>query len=252
MPDSPRAKRTRILLIAFLVLLPAALWLGREYLSGWLIAGMPAMNAADLVVLTPIYIAFLLTLWNTMQKYGAPRWLGASFLVLSMAFIYGQGMHTTGNAIDTFATEVSDYREILPKDLYSLSFFLDGRLSYLVLFAAVVGLVGCWYAWNQGALAPPLLPELPLILIPIGLLYGVTMAYAVLEAGMVWIIIPIVLLLMWMWLWFWRRSGRSLGGYAGHRPFTIFVAVMTLVAVAVLIGWGLYFGGFPQPSEVGL
>jgi hypothetical protein len=252
MSDDKRAKRTRILLILFIILLPAALWLGREFLTGGLIMGMRAVDAADMAILTPIYIIILLFLWNYMEKHDAPRWLVVTFLVFAFIFLYGQAMHATGNAINTFATEVNDYKDQMPKDLYDLIFFLDERLSHLVLFVAVTGLIGCWFVWDQLALAPPLMPRLPLILIPMGLLYGMTKAYAVIEARMVWIIFPIVVVLMGMWLWYWRRSRRSLIKYAGHRPFTTFVAVMVFVAIAGMVFWWLYWGGFPQPSEVGL
>ena len=252
MSEERRDRRTRILLILVIILLPAALWLGREFLTGGLIMGMRAVDAADMVILAPLYVALLLFLWNYMQKHGAPRWLVVVFLVLAFLFLYGHAMHATGNAINTYATEVNDYKDQIPKDLYDLIFFLDERLSHLVLFVAVTGLIGCWFVWDQFALAPPLMPRLPLILIPMGLLYGVTKAYAVIEARMVWIIFPIVLVLLGMWLWYWRRSRRSLIRYAGHRPFTTFVAVMVFVAVTGMVIWWLYWGGFPQPSEVGL
>ena len=252
MSDDKRANRTRILLILFIILLPAALWLGREFLTGGLIMGMRAVDAADMAILTPIYTIILLFLWNYMQKHGAPRWLVVIFLVFGFMFIYGQGIHVTGNAINTYATEVNDYKDQMPKDLYDLIFFLDERLSHLILFVAVTGLIGCWYVWDQLALAPPLMPRPLLILIPMGVLYGVTKAYAVIEARMVWIIFPIVLVLMGMWLWYWRRSRQSLIAYGRHRPFTTFVAVLVFVAIAGMVIWWLYWGGFPQPSEVGL
>ncbi|MGB3715684.1 MAG: hypothetical protein WA996_14745, partial [Candidatus Promineifilaceae bacterium] len=68
-------------------------------------------------------------------------------------------MHVTGNAINTFATEVRDYRALLPDDLYRLIYFLDEQLSHAILFAAITGLIACWLIFDRLALAQPILPQ---------------------------------------------------------------------------------------------
>ncbi|MFC2026248.1 hypothetical protein ACFLUC_03535, partial [Chloroflexota bacterium] len=233
-----------------LIALPILLFIGREFVFGRLIGYMRVVDAADMAILTPIYIFLMLYLANYMSNAGAPKSLLVTFLVFAFVFIFGQAMHATGNSINTFATEVRDYKPILPKDLYALIFFLDERLSHLVLFAAVTGLVGCWFVFDQLAIADPLIPRITVLIVLIGVIYGVTQAYAIIEARMVWIVFPMVLTLMGMWVWFWRKSNLPFRNFLTHRPFTTFVAIMSFTCIAAMILYGFYFGGFPQPSEM--
>jgi len=161
-------------------------------------------------------------------------------------------MHATANAINTFATEVRDYRDILPDDLYRLIYFLDEELSHVLLFVAVTGLIGCWLIFDRLALARPILPQSGVLVVGLGLLWGVVKAYGHIEARTVWLMFPIVVVLMALWLYLWRRSLLSLKDYFWDRPFTTFVAVMLLFGLLAMIFWGLIFNGFPQPSELGL
>ncbi|MFC2043534.1 hypothetical protein ACFLUA_05240 [Chloroflexota bacterium] len=248
----PEKKRFQYLLIIFIVLVPIAMWIGREFAFGKLIGYMRAQDAADIAILSPIYLAIILYLGYYVHKHQAPWALVITFIVFGFVFMYGQSMHATANTINTFATEVRDYKEILPKDLYALIFFLDERLSHFILFLGITGLIGCWLVFDQLAIAPPIFPKVPLLIVGIGILFGVVMSYAIIEARMVWILFPIELILGGMWLWFWRRSGLSLRKFLGYRPFTTFVAILLVTTILAMLIWGLYFGGYPQPSEMGL
>lgn len=159
-------------------------------------------------------------------------------------------MHATANAIDTFATEVRDYRHMMPEDLYQLIFFLDERLSHWLLFGTVTGLIACWLIFDRMAIASPILPRNLLLLLILGIIYGIVKAYGLIEARAVPLVIPMFIILMGLWFWYWRRSALSLTEYLRHRPFTTFVAIMSIFAVVTMVVWGIVFNGFPQPSEI--
>ena len=51
-------------------------------------------------------------------------------------------------------------------------------------------------------------------------------------------------------LWFWRRSELTLWSFLFQRPYTTFLVAMILFFLLTTIGYGLFFIGFPQPSEL--
>lgn len=244
-----RKGRSNLWLVALLIALPIVLLIGREFFVGETIGNIRTVDAADIFILTPVYIGLLLYLLQFMSVAGASTKLLLAFLVFAFLFIFSQGMHSTANSINTFSTEVRDYESILPKDLYSLVFFLDEQLSHLLVFTAVTGLMACWFIFDRSAIAQPLIPYLPLLIVTIGIIYGITQAYAVIEARLMWIEIPMVLTLMGLWVWYWRKSQMNYWRFLNSRPFTTFVAVMSLTTVIATVLYSLYFGGFPQPSE---
>ena len=143
--DNPEGKskgRRRInWFLVLLIVAPFALLIAREFSRGGLIGYMRVADAGDLLLLSPLYAVILIYLLFYMARYQAPAILQIVFISFSFLFIFGQAMHLTANAINTFATEVRDYKEILPEDLYTLIFDLDERLSHWILLAAAIGLI---------------------------------------------------------------------------------------------------------------
>ena len=253
MEDNTTKKRglNRNILILILIL-PLVLVIGREIARGQLIAHMRAVDFADMAILAPLYAAILIYLWYYMWSHDAPKLLLAAFAVFGILFMYGHSMHVTANAINTFATEVRDYRAIIPDDLYRLIYFLDEQLSHALLFAAVTGLSGCWLIFDRLALARPILPQNAVLIVILGVLWGIVKAYSHIEARTVWLMFPMTFVLMVLWFYLWRQSQMPLRSYFWDRPFTTFVALMLFFGLLAMIAWGLIFNGFPQPSEIGL
>jgi hypothetical protein len=239
-------------LLILILILPIFLVIGREIARSELIAGMRAVDFADMILLAPLYTAILIYLWYYMWKHDAPQLLLVAFAISGILFMYGHSMHVTGNAINTFATEVRDYRDILPDDLYRLIYFLDEQLSHAILFAAITGLIACWLIFDRLALAEPILPQNTAVIIALGILWGIVNAYGHIEARTVWLMFPIVVVLMTLWLYLWRKSAMSLRSFFWDRPFTTFVAIMLIFGFLAMIAWGIIFNGYPQPSELGL
>ena len=243
-PRSPRK------ILIFIGVLPVMLWVGREFALGRTIWYFRVADLADMAILGPILMAILLYLLFYMLRHGASTQLVVVFAVFSIAFMWSHAMHATANAIDTFATEVRDYRHMMPEDLYQLIFFLDERLSHWLLFGTVTGLIACWLIFDRMAIASPILPRNLLLLLILGIIYGIVKAYGLIEARAVPLVIPMFIILMGLWFWYWRRSALSLTEYLRHRPFTTFVAIMSIFAVVTMVVWGIVFNGFPQPSEI--
>ena len=239
-------------LLILLIALPVLLLIVREISYGGTIWHFRIVDLGDMLILSPVYAIILVFLWLHMLRSGVPNRLLLFFLGFAILFMFGQAMHVTGNSINTFATEVNNYKPILPEDLYELIYFLDEELSHLILVTAVTGLMICYLAFDRLAIASPLLPETPIISVVLGGLYGFILAYGLIEAQFVWFMFPMLLLMIAFWLWYWRKSGLSFGGYLSSRPYTRVFGVVILATILTTVGYGLLFGGFPQPSEIGL
>ena len=239
-------------LLILLIALPFFMLIVREISYGGTIWHFRIVDLGDMVIMSPIYAIIVVFLWFYMLRSDAPNRLLLIFLGFVILFMFGQAMHVTGNSINTFATEVNDYKPILPKDLYELIYFLDEELSHLILVTAATGLMISWLAFDRKELAPPLLPKSPIISVVLGGIYGVVLAYGLIEAQFVWFLIPMLLVMSGFWLWYWRISGLSFGNYLNSRPYTRFFGVIVIATILTTVGYGLIFGGFPQPSEIGL
>ena len=238
--------------LVLLIVAPFFLLVAREFSRGGLIGYMRAADVGDLLLLSPLYAVVLIYLLFYMARYQAPAILQIVFISFSFLFIFGQAMHLTANAINTFATEVRDYKEILPEDLYTLIFDLDERLSHWILLAAAIGLIATWFAYDRRRISPPVFPSNLMLIVLVGVIWGSVMSLSVIEAQMILLGIPVILLLAAYWIWNWRRSGEKLLDFAVQRPFTGFVAILIVFSLTFFLVWGLINGGFPQPSELGL
>ncbi len=247
-----KSKRRINWFLILLIVAPFALLIGREFSRGGLIGYMRVADVGDLLLLSPLYAVILIYLLFYMARYGAPQALLMTFIGLSFVFIFGQAMHLTANSINTYATEVNNYKDILPKDLYTLIYDLDERLSHWILLGGAIGLVGTWFVYDRQRLSPPIFPENLILVVIVGAIWGMMMAVAVIEAQLVVISILVILFLAALWIYYWRRSGQRLLDFAIQRPYTGFVGVLVIFSLTFMLVWGVLNGGFPQPSELGL
>ena len=251
MTDENRGHVPRALIVLIL-LVPLFVWIGREILGGRLIWYFRAVDFADMTILTPIYIAVVLYLWIYMHRNNATTAMLAAFGAFGALFLVGQGQHVAGNSINTFMTEVRDYKPITPDDAYELIFFIDEILSHWVLFGAMIGLISTWLVFDARIAARPLLPDKLWLLLLAGLIFGLTLGYALIEARTPYIIVAVLGALGGTWLWLWRQSGQSFAGFIENRPYRKFVLILMLTTTGMMLIWLVVFGGFVQPSEVGL
>jgi len=248
----PADKRSSRLVLALLVVLPFLLLIGRALTEGRTVGYFRVADLADIMILAPLYAGVLLYLWFRMQAYGAPRWLLLFFIVFTIIFLYGNAIHFTGNSINTFVTEVNDYKSQLPPDVYDMVFLLDEQFSHVVLFTGSTGLIAGWLMFEELVKAPPLLPANDLVIGFVAILYGVVQTYTIIEARTLAMAPLIAICLAAVWIWLWRGSGAGLWEFFVSRPFTKLVPIMLLAFTVTMAGYGLWHGGFPQPGEVGL
>ena len=168
-----------------------------------------------------------------------------AFMVLSAVWVLGQGMHLSANSINNLAEALAMQQviDITGTDIYKLTYFYDEHLSHYLWHSGILGLAALliYHEWRQ----PAGIATTWWIAVTAGILYGFTYFCIFLEGGTVVLGLPFVigiLLLVSVW-------GRH---KLGQQPVLAFFFIACLVAFLFFVGWGIYWGGFPQFSEVGL
>ena len=207
----------------------------------------PLMSYQDVLdLLTPLA---LIPLYWIMFKYAAsegPRLVEeTAFMVLAAFWVAGQGMHLSANSINNLAEALARKQEIdiTGTSIYQLAYFFDEHLSHYMWHIGVVGLAALliYREWRQ----PANIPTTWWIAILGGLLYGFTCFCIFLEGQTVAVGLPFALVVTLLTLIWGRKK-------VAQQPMLAFFFIACLVAVVLFGGWGLYYGGFPQFSDVGL
>ena len=205
---------------------------------------MSYQDAFDLLtplVLIPVY-------WLLFRASASDRpGLGGEivFIVLAGIWVLGHGMHLAANSIDNLIDALASGHVINVKStgIYTLTYFYDEHLSHVIRDIGIVSLAalliyrewrhpaGVKTAWRAAILA--------------GVIYGFTYFSIFLEGQTVILGFPFAFLVI-LFAWF---SGTK---HLGQRPVLAFFFIACLLAFLLFAGWGLYWGGFPQFSDVGL
>ena len=195
-----------------------------------------ALDLATPVLILPIY--WLIFRQSVVEP--SRRTEEVAFVAIGAVWVLGQGMHLSANSINNLIGATS----LRPsQDIASLTHFYDEVLSHYLWHGAVIGmavllLVREWRrpldattTWGMTALA--------------ALLYGFTLFCIFVEGQTVLLGLPfstgVVLFVV-------VRARHVLA----RRPVLAFFGVSRAIAFVLLTGWGLYWGGFPQFSDVGL
>lgn len=166
-------KKTRLL--AWFTLFPIVVTLFTEFNKSTVIWRFRIVDLVDLVILAPFYGLVLYALHNLVKPAGLAAKCAIGCLVL---FLYGHAMHVTANSINTFITEVRDYREVVPADAYDLIYFLDEDLSHLLMFISLAALFIIWsYSETPEKESDSLWP-----ITALGFIEGIALAVAMIEA----------------------------------------------------------------------
>lgn len=213
---------------AALIILPALL--GSPFPPYELMHWADVLDLLTPLILIPLY--WLLFRSSTGLLPG--RALVIGFLVLAGLWVEGQGMHLAANSISNLlgggATDVHD-----------LVHFYDETLSHYLWHVGIVGLsvvlvLAVKSERQQVAWTPVVLAAV---------LYGVTYFLAINEGGTVPFGLPAAVLLV-LWLAILKRRLAL-----GHNLVAFFLIGHAL-ALLLFLGWFVYWGGFPEFSEVGL
>lgn len=207
----------------------------------------PLMNWQDAIdiltplVLIPIYWMMFLRVFKGNTNLGYEL----IFMVLIAFWASGQGMHLSANAINNLIgslskSQVLDVRET---PIYQLTYFFDEDLSHYLWHIGILGLMailayGAWQYTSDEQTNWQLV-------VPAGILHGFTCFCIVLEGGTWQMGFPFLAILTLL-------VGVGGRGKLVQKPVLAFFGLSSLFASLLFIGWGLYWGGFPQFSEVGL
>ena len=207
----------------------------------------PLMSYQDVFdLLTPLV---LIPIYWFLFKYAASeesrRTEEVAFMVLAAVWVLGHGMHLAANSVNNLAEGFAKIQliDITGTDIYTLTYFLDEHLSHYLWHLGILGLAALliYREWRR----PAGVTTTWWAAILAGLIYGFTSFCIFLEGQTVPLGLPFTIVIVLLAL-IWGRHKLA------QRPVLSFFFIACLVAAALFIGWGLYWGGFPQFSEVGL
>lgn len=205
---------------------------------------MSVQDAFDLLtplVLIPLY-------WLMFREGGSERSSKTGeviFMILAGLWVLGHGMHLAANSINNLAEGLARKQvvDITATTIYELTYFLDEYLSHYIWHFSIWGfaalLVNREWKHPAGAITNWWLA------IPAGMIYGFTKFCVFLEGNTVMMSLPFAVIFTLGTLIWGRKKLVS-------QPILAFFFIAFLVTTLFFIGWGLYFGGFPPFSEVGL
>jgi hypothetical protein len=181
------------------------------------------------------------------QAGGAETRLGREivFMVLAVVWVEGQSIHLAANSIDNLIETLARTQvlNIKATDIYNLTYFFDEHLSHLMMHIGMLGLAALltYHEWRSLAGAATTWWAA----IPAGIIYGFTYFCLFIEGQTVALGLPFAFILV-LFAIVWGRNKLA------QRPLLAFFFITCLVALLLFAGWGLYWGGFPQFSEVSL
>jgi len=200
----------------------------------------PLIKLGDVLdLLTPL---ILIPLYWLLYRVGQDKKRsfaeGVAFMVLAALWVQGQSMHLAANSIGHLL------REMTSSDAYVLTYFYDETLGHILWHSAVMGLSAFLLVrqWQN-----PFSGERPSLglLLPAGLIHGLTFFVIVVEGGTALLGIPFAIIVILAGLIWGRDKLRE-------QPLLLFFLISYVVAMLFFAGWGLYWGGLPQFSELGL
>ena len=199
----------------------------------------PLMKAADVFdIVTPLV---LLPLYWLLYRMGQDKPMTISgmvvFLVFTAFWAQGQGMHLAANSIHHLLEGME------ATDIYKLTYFYDEVLSHYIWHVGIMGLSAfiIYQQWKH-PFTNERAPLWPLYLA--GIIHGFTLFLIVIEGGTAPLGVTFAVLAGLFGLIWGRKRMRQ-------QPITTFFFVSYIVSTLFFIGWGIYWRGLPQFSEVG-
>lgn len=243
-------KKALLRCLTLLALVPTTVTVLTELNKGMVVWRLRIVDLADLVILAPFYVVILVWLRGIVseQNNGEPSFLHLSLGFIAL-FVYGHAMHLTANAINTYLTEVHDYRNLIPPDGYQLIYFLDEKLGHVLLFTGLFSLfLVCVYSESKSV--SPLLHTGEIAwLSVVGLLQGLAIGIALIEATLPVLAYVFSTVYAILILAVKLKDGHRFPDFLRH-PFALYLCALCLSLVLILTVYAIAFGGFVQPSTL--
>jgi hypothetical protein len=220
--------------IAFLVFFFGPPLLGKPF------GPYPLMKIADVFdIFTPLVLLPLYWLLYRMSQKEPVNLYGIiAFFVFAAFWAEGQGMHLGANSIGHLVEGTQT------GDIYKLTHFYDEVLSHYLWHFGVIGLSAViifrqWKSPSHGEESP----IWPVVLA--GVIHGFSFFSIVLEGGTAPLGITFAVLVV-LFALTWGRKKMS------QQPLLTFFFISYALALLFFLGWGIYWQGLPQFSEVGI
>jgi hypothetical protein len=209
-------------------------------------------DLVEILVNSAFYLISLVLFYELFWQVQASTRLRRLFATLTILFFIGHVMHFTANTTNVFATEIRDYKALIPQDLYALIYFMDETLSHVILYLSRYAILACLLVLETRYLVKQA-PVRSLWAggLVVGLLFGLWEAIVFIEGQKVWLVPVAIILLGATWVWTWRKSGSPLGTFIKTGSITAFVTVELPCLVIGLVVYLIIMGGFIQPSQLG-
>ncbi len=199
----------------------------------------PLMKVEDaFTLLTPIVLIpfyWLLVKRATENQIGTTAML--AFLILAVLWVDGHGMKLAANSIARLLDEAKD------GPIWQLTYMYDEVLGHYIWHIGLMGLsvLLVLAEWPHPVATPSSLWSLGIA----GFIYGFAFFLIVVEGQTTPLGVPFAALFLLLGFVLGRRQLSS-------HPLLTFFLISCLVATLFFAGWGLYWGGLPEFSEVGI
>jgi hypothetical protein len=206
-----------------------------------LVSYQDAFGILTPLIFIPIYWLLFKSSASTKTSLGQET----AFIILAAIWVQGQGIHLSTNSIDNLIGTLARNQvlDIRATDIYNLTYFLDEHLSHFMMHIGMLGLAALliYREWrNPAGIATNWWAA-----IPAGTIYGFSYFAIFIEGQNVALGLPFSIILVLFGI-IWGRNKLT------QRPLLAFFFITCLVALLLFTGWGLYWGGFPQFTDVGL
>jgi hypothetical protein len=234
----PAVRRLSLYILIFSILF-AVFFIGPPFLSQPFV-GYPLMKTGDLIdILTPLILVPLYWLLFCVNGKKTPSLTETIVFLLLVAFwVEGQGMHLSANSIGHLLKEMKG------SNIYILANFYDEVLSHYLWHFGIIGLSGLiiFRQWqNEFAEYQAIL----WLLILSGIIHGFTFFLIVIEGGTAPLGITFAAGVTLFGLVWGRKRFKQ-------QPLLLFFFITYLVATLFFAGWGIYWRGLPEFSQLGI
>lgn len=228
------ARLTLIFAILFAVLIIAPAFLSDRFTS------YPLMKSGDVLdLLTPLVLIPLYWLLFQIHPHRPPSSKEMLvFLILAVLWVQGQGMHLVANSIGHLTPPY------FGSEIEQLTHFYDEILSHYIWHFGLIGLSALliYRQWQN-----PFFKESSSLRFEMmaGIIHGFIYFIDVVESATTILGVPFAAgIVLFTSVW-----GRK---HLRQQPILAFFFVSYSLACLFFLGWGLYWGGLPEFSKVGI
>ena len=220
------------ILSAVFIIAPA--FLNRQFALYPLIKEGDVLDLLTPLVLIPLYWS----LFNLSRDRSPSQKEILAFLVLTGLWVEGQGMHLAANSIGHLI------QPSVSNEIKTLTHFYDEILSHYIWHFGIVGLSALliYRQWKN-----PFFNKRSELRLEIGagIIYGFVYFIDVVESATTPLGVPFAVgVVIFTLFWGWQNLHKQ--------PILVFFLVTYFVASLLFLGWGLYWGGLPEFSKVGI